>query len=845
LIIFQIALLSSFFSFISPLTHQVQSDADFNILTQPIHSCFIAIIFYLILVLTLSRVVKKPEKKPEKKKQNPENSMSNLPAPFATRDQWPSGLVYVEDFLTEEEQELVLKIVEENGFDQHVHRRQQFFGPKYYHTPQSYRDELQPVDSSLATDVLGVEVTKNDNNSSESIDSADLPLPNDSQTENTSVCGGVNQGNLIGAQNLRHNISQFEWLIEKLIKNDLFERADVRDPFVEYINVDNRLQRVERDYINPLTSPLSVVERDELEKVQKLTFDAANQEQNDENDNKTEKTRPEWGPRNTLYPDQILVNEYLVTQNIGQHFDDHLCFGPLIVGVSCGDDCTLILSRPQCIGKADRYVRGVYEGMRNVEKKKDNFDLLSDIEDLDRKFYECHKNDYEFISEKKQGETHHNVSLPITLSYPISLRDFAQPNWREGLGHELLTQYCRCTRDRFLEKYHPYGKILTNLKRHQEFNLIQQFPTVGNKVAVDLYSNENFFQENVNFSMLKCGEDIKNEKLSGNKHASGGDCGDCQGGHGEGLGRCGGLGCGGKKYENEPSMISFESTTGSRKKPIGLDTLQRLLEWAQERYDKITKNKIIRKNQKNGTPKIVDANNDSSVGCGKGQDGISTAPIPVTIYDFDVNTLPIYLQDIICLIFAEENNDENNDEKKFKKHPTTEEELASFVENFDYRSLLENYYTNYYIPGVFDVPPPQFESTNNQGKNDKDDPTTPQTLQTPQNVPQNSLSTTFLKQQLQYLLTPNIVDINTCTNCDDTLYIPVKKGSVYVLAGAARYQYRHAIKKLSKSQQKDKTDYRRVSLTVRSLLPGRRQVAKDSSADHDLSQYNYTNGENE
>jgi hypothetical protein len=353
--------------------------------------------------------------------------------------------------------------------------------------------------------------------------------------------------------------------------------------------------------------------------------------------------------------------------------------------------------------------------------------------------------------------------------------------------------------------------------------------------------------------MLKCGEDIKNKKLNGNTHGCGGDCGNCQGGHGEGLGRCGGLGCGEKKYENEPSMMSFESTTGSRKKPIGLDTLQRLLEWAQERYDKITKNKIIRKNQKNVTESRINEENED-------QDGVSTAPIPITIYDFDVNTLPNYLQDIICLIFAEEKNDEKNDEKiekKFKKHPTTEEELASFIENFDYRQLLENYYTNYYIPGVFDVPPPQFESTNNRGKNEKseknekneenekDDPTTPQTPQNVQNLPQNSLSTTFLKQQLQYLLTPNIVDINTCTNCDDTLYIPVKKGSVYVLAGAARYQYRHAIKKLSKSQQKDKTDYRRVSLTVRSLLPGRRQVAKDSSADHDLSQYNYANGENE
>lgn len=110
----------------------------------------------------------------------------------------------------------------------------------------------------------------------------------------------------------------------------------------------------------------------------------------------------------------------------------------------------------------------------------------------------------------------------------------------------------------------------------------------------------------------------------------------------------------------------------------------------------------------------------------------------------------------------------------------------------------------------------------------------------------SSMSSLTLEEQAQCdrdlllkALTPNLVEINTCSHCDETLYIPVKKGSVYVLAGAARYQYRHAIKKLSKTEQKEHLNYRRVSLTLRSLLPGRRQVAIDSNYDNDISQYDY------
>ena len=49
------------------------------------------------------------------------------------------------------------------------------------------------------------------------------------------------------------------------------------------------------------------------------------------------------------------------------------------------------------------------------------------------------------------------------------------------------------------------------------------------------------------------------------------------------------------------------------------------------------------------------------------------------------------------------------------------------------------------------------------------------------------------------------------------------------MAGDARYKYRHGIQKLTRTVYSAAgPDRRRVSLTVRSLLPGRREAVKDS-----------------
>jgi hypothetical protein len=80
--------------------------------------------------------------------------------------------------------------------------------------------------------------------------------------------------------------------------------------------------------------------------------------------------------------------------------------------------------------------------------------------------------------------------------------------------------------------------------------------------------------------------------------------------------------------------------------------------------------------------------------------------------------------------------------------------------------------------------------------------------------------------------TPTIEQFNRCSFPLESHRISVKPGSVYVMSGVSRYQYRHAIPKGNKLEQsQNNPDFRRVSLTIRSLLPGRRQVVNNSQVD--------------
>ena len=57
------------------------------------------------------------------------------------------GLTYIPNFLTKEEQIEIMRVVDSNPFSEFIHRRQQFYGPVYYHTSHDL-DAIQPPKGS-------------------------------------------------------------------------------------------------------------------------------------------------------------------------------------------------------------------------------------------------------------------------------------------------------------------------------------------------------------------------------------------------------------------------------------------------------------------------------------------------------------------------------------------------------------------------------------------------------------------------------------------------------------------------------------------------------------------------
>ena len=55
------------------------------------------------------------------------------------------GAIYIPNFLNENEQRKTLEIIDGNPFQQVIRRRQQFYGPTYYHTTHNL-SEIQPIE---------------------------------------------------------------------------------------------------------------------------------------------------------------------------------------------------------------------------------------------------------------------------------------------------------------------------------------------------------------------------------------------------------------------------------------------------------------------------------------------------------------------------------------------------------------------------------------------------------------------------------------------------------------------------------------------------------------------------
>lgn len=67
-----------------------------------------------------------------------------------------NGLNYIPNFLSEAEEEQILLIIDSNPFDKFIHRHQQFYGEKYYHTTNA-NPIIQPVSTIEDSSCLSME----------------------------------------------------------------------------------------------------------------------------------------------------------------------------------------------------------------------------------------------------------------------------------------------------------------------------------------------------------------------------------------------------------------------------------------------------------------------------------------------------------------------------------------------------------------------------------------------------------------------------------------------------------------------------------------------------------------
>jgi len=223
---------------------------------------------------------------------------------------FPSGFVYAAGVFTPEEQQRIIEIIDQHAFSSHIHRRQQFYGTVYYQT-----------------------TTEN----------AALQPESDVQPEEMIYC---------------HSLEPLQWVVDRLIERGLFVEADPKEPLAEFVSSEELVwQRKQEERVQQeLTEESLIAEK-------KSTSDATGEtsprsvrivqvpcEENVDIKYSSEESRRSF--HSHRYPTQILVNEYLAKQGIGNHYDDPRAFGPLILGISLGSAAKLTLTLPCCMDKA-------------------------------------------------------------------------------------------------------------------------------------------------------------------------------------------------------------------------------------------------------------------------------------------------------------------------------------------------------------------------------------------------------------------------------------------------------------------------------------------------------------
>lgn len=235
----------------------------------------------------------------------------------------PEGFLYVPNVFTKEEQRRILRTIDEHEYSHAIHRRQQFYGPVYYHTPFKPKLALQPgADPATAVAAVGD-------------DGAGSPEAKAGEPAPAAAAGGDRAATSHKSDAVvSHDLAPLQWVVDKLIRLGLFVETDPARPLVQWRARNRGDQRAcpsssEEVPVSGAGGPYF----EEIDCGEPATLPLAPGAPSSSSSSSSSVSSTS-SATSSRFPVQILVNEYVRQQGIGNHFDDPLSFGDMIVGIT-------------------------------------------------------------------------------------------------------------------------------------------------------------------------------------------------------------------------------------------------------------------------------------------------------------------------------------------------------------------------------------------------------------------------------------------------------------------------------------------------------------------------------
>lgn len=473
-----------------------------------------------------------------------------------------------------------------------------------------------------------------------------------------------------------HDIAPLQWVVDRLVEKGLFVEADPDEPLAEFISSEEAKVLYPNEDLKHNEVHLRKIPCEEDVNV-RFSSDEVR-----------------FAPHHRSYPTQILVNEYIEKQGIGNHYDDPRAFGPIILGISLGSAAKLTLTLPGCINRARTIKAPLAYCLSSSEQEFESKGSCKGI---------C-----ESKCEGKMGSLECTTNIEDLMYNPTttSLRGYVGEDWSplpDNMAPASLGRVCACLREEWTMRVWEIAAMRMADRRGVRRELR------GPKVATEVIAQ-------------------KTQKTQ----------------QADSL--------------NVPKNKIINAMLKNATKNASINALQKLLSEHE--------------NKRDVCEEVVS----------------SVFKVPAYIIALKAAD-EAYAGATAALGSEKRRNVQSSKAKKahgggMNKLPQPEPLDMKWLQKLA-KSRTQSAFKSSLFNGA-----PSIDCTDENGC-------------------------------VVAWAPPSLSSVNKCRHPTHTVDVNVEPGSVYILAGDARYRWRHGIKKVP--SQRDE-GFRRISLTVRSLMPGRRRV---------------------